>query len=103
MILSPFVPQETIEEVKNSEIDWRETSQDGLSVMRENLLIHSVRSAFGIGLNGRKLNPDNKAFAWVFSEDENLPFSFVRCCGDLGVDPEKMRQIIVWYINKMTR
>lgn len=103
MILSLYDPQEEIEEVKSSEIDWREISHDGLSVMKENLLIHSVRSAFGIGLSGRKLKPDNKAFAWVFSEDENLPFSFVRCCDELGVDPEKMREIIVWYTNKMTR
>ena len=95
--------QPDISELENSKVDWSETSQDGFSLIRENLLINSVRSAFGVGLSGRKLKPDNKAYAWVFSEEERLPFSFVRCCNELGVDPEKMRGIIVWYTNKIKR
>lgn len=86
----------------DSDLEKLITDED-IPYLRENLLIESVKSAFGESRGGRKRKPSDEAWQWIISEDRELPFSFNQCCLACGVDPEKMLDWLCYYKRKCLR
>ncbi|MCG8613788.1 MAG: hypothetical protein MI864_25035 [Pseudomonadales bacterium] len=76
------------------------TAED-IPYLRENLLIESVKSAFGESRGGRKRKPSDEAWEWIIAEDRELPFSFNQCCLACGVDPDTMLDWLRYYKCKL--
>lgn len=76
-------------------------TDEELFLLREKLLIESVKSAFGQSRGGRKRKPSDEAWEWVISVDRELPFSFFKCCSTCGLDPEKMLDWLRYYKRKL--
>lgn len=76
-------------------------TEDDLPFIRENLLIESLKSAFGESRGGRKRKPSDEAWEWILSEDRELPFSFNQCCLACGIDPEKLLESLRYYKRKL--
>ena len=68
--------------------------------VREELLIESVRHAFGESRGGQKRRPSDDAWEWLVSEEKELPFSFEQCCHACGVDSETMLDWLRYYKRK---
>ncbi|OUX64639.1 MAG: hypothetical protein CBE36_07275 [Oceanospirillaceae bacterium TMED276] len=75
-------------------------TDEDIPYLRENLLIESVKSAFGESRGGQKRKPSDDAWEWIISEDRELPFSFNQCCLACGVDPDKMLDWLRYYKRK---
>lgn len=84
----------------DSELDKILTDED-IPFLRENLLIESVKSAFGASRGGQKRKPSDEAWDWIISEDRDQPFSFAQCCFACGVDPENMLDWLQYYKRKL--
>lgn len=78
-------------------------ADEDIPYLRENLLIESVKSAFGESRGGRKRKPSDEAWAWIISDDQELPFSFNQCCLACGVDPDTMLDWLHYYKRKCMR
>ena len=94
-----------LEELKN-EIEFDSElanviGDEDLPYLRENLLIESVKAAFGESRGGRKRKPSDDAWEWILSDDCGLPFSFDQCCLACGVDPEKMLDWLRFYKRRL--
>lgn len=76
-------------------------TDEDIPFLRENLLIESVKSAFGASRGGQKRKPSDEAWDWIISEDRDLPFSFTQCCIACGVDPENMLDWLQYYKRKL--
>jgi hypothetical protein len=76
-------------------------SDEDIPSIRKNLLIESVKSAFGASRGGNKRKPSDEAWEWIVSEDFNQPFSFAQCCFACGVDPENMLDWLRYYKRKL--
>ena len=72
-------------------------------LIREILLLETVKSAFGESRGGLPRKPSEEAWEWILSENRELPFSFARCCGEWDVDPEKMLDWLRYYRRKLLR
>ena len=70
-------------------------------VIREKLLIETVKSAFGESRGGLRRKPSDEAWEWILSENRDMPFSFAQCCGEWGVDPDKMLDWLRYYRRKL--
>lgn len=70
--------------------------------IRENLLIETVRSAFGVSRGGRNRAPDDESWKWITAEDEVSPFSFTNCCLSTGVNPDDLLEWLFWYRKKLS-
>lgn len=75
-------------------------SETAIRHLREDLLIKSVREAFGISINGKQ-NPVDVAWEWILSRDKKQPFSFDNCCGEFGADPETVLEMLLNYKRKL--
>lgn len=78
-------------------------TDEDLPFLRENLLIESVKSAFGESRGGRKPEPSAEAWEWITSGERNLPFSFDNCCIACGLDPERMLGLLEYYKKKFSK
>lgn len=79
----------------------KEITNEDIPFIRENLLIQSVKSAFGESRGGKKRKPSDEAWEWIISEERELPFSFNQCCLACGVDPENMLEWLRYYKRKL--
>lgn len=75
-------------------------TDENIPYLRENLLIESVKSAFGESRGGQKRKPSDEAWEWIISGDRELPFSFNQCCLACGVDPDNMLDWLRYYKRK---
>jgi hypothetical protein len=71
--------------------------EEDIPFIRENLLIESVRSAFGVSRGGRDRQPSTESWEWIVAEDTGSPFSFRNCCLSVGVDPDELLDWLCWY------
>ena len=71
-----------------------------IPVIREKLLIETVRSAFGESRGGLRRKPSDEAWDWILSENREMPFSFAQCCREWEVDPDKMLDWLRYYRRK---
>tara|TARA_R110001592_G_scaffold221139_2_gene475795 strand:+ start:7509 stop:7850 length:342 start_codon:yes stop_codon:yes gene_type:complete len=69
--------------------------------IRENLLIETVRSAFGVSRGGRSRTPDDESWDWITSDEHGSPFSFRNCCLSTGVNPDDLLEWLFWYRKKL--
>lgn len=75
-------------------------TEDELHYIRENLLLETCKSAFGLSRGGNKRKPSEEAWNWILSEDRKLPFSFDQCCQEFNADPDTVREMFVYYRRK---
>ena len=75
-------------------------SEMAIRQLREDLLIKSVREAFGMSTNGKQ-NPVDSIWEWMLSRDKKQPFSFDNCCEEFGADPETVLDLLKIYKNKL--
>ena len=87
--------------VENGEELQNILTNKNTSHLREQLLIESVKSAFGESRGGQKRTPSDEAWKWIISEERELPFSFNQCCLACEVDPEKMLSWLFYYKRKL--
>ena len=71
-----------------------------IPVIREKLLIETVRSAFGESRGGLRRKPSDEAWDWILSENREMPFSFAQFCLEWEVDPDKMLDWLRYYRRK---
>lgn len=76
-------------------------SEEDIPIIRENLIVETVKSAFGISRGGQNRKPSDEAWEWILSDDCELPFSFTQCCNEFGADPETMLDWLRWYRRKL--
>lgn len=76
-------------------------SEEDIPTIRENLIVETVKSAFGISRGGQNRKPSDEAWEWILSEDRELPFSFTQCCNEFGADPETVLDWLRWYRRKL--
>lgn len=77
-------------------------TDEDVPYLRENLLIETVKAAFGQSRGGRKPKQSDEAWEWINSEDREHPFSFDHCCIACGVNPEKLLEHLHFYRRKLT-
>lgn len=87
-------------EVVVREID-SQIPEDEIPIIRQNLLIKTVRSAFGLGRGSGAKSLQDESWIWINANDERSPFSFRNCCISLGVDPDDMKEWLGWYRKKL--
>ena len=76
-------------------------TEEDLPYLWENLLVETIKSAFGLSRGGRKRKPSMEAWAWILSDKEDQPFSFSECCEQLGVNPETMLEGLEFHSRKL--
>lgn len=84
----------------DSDLEKILTDED-IPYLRKNLLIESVKSAFGESRGGQKRKPSDEAWEWIIADDRELPFSFNQCCLACEVDPDKMLDWLRYYKRKL--
>jgi hypothetical protein len=95
-----------LESLTNSpelECDPENLTDEDIPYLRENLLIESVKSAFGESRGGNKRAPSAEAWEWITSGERDLPFSFDNCCIACGLDPERMLEWLEYYKKKFLK
>ena len=91
-----------LEALEISDSEAEDILDNELPFIRENLLIETIRSAFGESRGGRKRKPSDEAWEWILSEEGAMPFSFKQCCLACGVDPETILESLLYYKRKFT-
>jgi hypothetical protein len=71
-----------------------------IPALREELLIETVKSAFGESRGGLPRKPSDEAWEWILSDRRELPFSFAQCCREVGADPDTMLEWLRYYRQK---
>lgn len=95
-----------LESLNNSselECDPESLTDEDIPFIRENLLIESVKSAFGESRGGRKPVPSAEAWEWIISGEKELPFSFENCCFACGLDPDALLDLLQYYKKKLLK
>jgi len=99
--LSLLAFREELEGISKPDSDpTKYLTEEGYPQIRENLLIESIKSAFGVSRGGRNRKPCDEAWEWIISTDGEMPFSFTQCCNEMGVNPETMIDWLRWYKRK---
>ena len=75
-------------------------TEEEVLLLKENLIVETAKSAFGLSRGGNRRKPSDEAWEWILSEDRDLPFSFAVCCREWGADPDKMLEGLQYYKRK---
>lgn len=76
-------------------------TEEEVLFLKENLVVETAKSAFGLSRGGNKRKPSDEAWEWILSEDRDLPFSFAACCREWGADPDKVLDGLRYYRRKL--
>ncbi|UZE97266.1 hypothetical protein [Alkalimarinus alittae] len=76
-------------------------TEEEILLLKENLIVETAKSAFGLSRGGNKRKPSDEAWEWILSEDRELPFSFAACCREWNADPDKVLEGLRYYRRKL--
>lgn len=73
--------------------------------LADGLLEATIREAFGESRGGRPFRESRSAFQWLLYDeplDDGYPFSYRNCCKAAGVDPDELREQLIYMKHRLT-
>lgn len=73
--------------------------------LADGLLEATIREAFGASRGGKPYRESKEAYQWLMYDDpldEGYPFSYRNCCKAAGVDPDELREQLVFMKHRLT-